>query len=278
MTEAIADTAEAPATEAAVSDTAAAVEENVLPEAPQQSEFVVPDAYKDKAWISKIKSLDDLWKQLDNTQSLVGKKFLHPDFDKATPEELEKFYSNVRPADKQKYAESLEFGSSVDDGSKEFFTDMLHKNGVHPKVANEMIKAYEAKLGEQSQAMYDKDAFMGILEKSFGAGYEKEAGVVTQSLKATLSPDDQAMLEGMPNEFVGLVYRLTSAMQKQYGANEGSSAAGKSAPVNQDYDGLFKSKMAELQALSSRIHTQEEKQRLVDELSEITIKRANARK
>lgn len=70
---------------------------------PAPSDFAIPEAYKDKPWASKVKSHDDLWKQLENTQSLIGKKAIAPDFKTATPQEIEDYYSQMRPADKAEF-------------------------------------------------------------------------------------------------------------------------------------------------------------------------------
>jgi len=259
------ETADAPVEEV-VTDVATEVIEQPT------TEFNIPDAYKDKPWVQKIKGQDDLWKQLDHTQSLIGKKHVVPDFDKATPEELEAFFSNVRPSDKDKYAETLDFGE-IDDDSKGFFTDLLHKSAVPPKLANEMIKAYHERIEAQKAGLYDTDNFMGVLERSFGQGYKEKAGHLAKSIKGTLSADDQALLEQMPNEFVGLVYRLTNSYVQQYGAKEGESAAGKASTVNTDYDAQWKAKFQEIQDIDKRPHTAEQKSKLVNELAEINMKR-----
>src|SRR5688572_22407573 len=66
------------------------------------AEYKIPDAYKDKPWASKIKTEEDVWKQLDNTQELVGKKHAHPAKD-APPEEWDKYFAGLRPETAEAY-------------------------------------------------------------------------------------------------------------------------------------------------------------------------------
>lgn len=65
--------------------------------------FVVPDAYKDRGWVEKVKSPDDLWKTLDNAQSLLGKRPAGIPAADAPDTEWEAFYKAARPESAEKY-------------------------------------------------------------------------------------------------------------------------------------------------------------------------------
>lgn len=72
--------------------------------APSASEaFAIPDAYKDRGWVEKVKSPDDLWKALDNAQSLIGKRPAGIPANDAPDAEWEAFYKVARPESPDKY-------------------------------------------------------------------------------------------------------------------------------------------------------------------------------
>jgi len=133
----------------------------------QATQFKIPDTYKDKPWASKIKTEDDLYKQIDTLDSLKGKKNIIPDFTKSTPEEIEEYLKTSRPKDKAEY----QFDEGVDPQLKEGFTEILYKNGITAYQANQLIKDYNQMEAAKKVELYDKDAFMKKAEEKFGKDY-----------------------------------------------------------------------------------------------------------
>lgn len=232
---------------------------------PSPPAFTVPDAYKEKVWAKGMKSTDDLWKQIDNTQALIGKKMVAPDLEKATPKEIEDYYATLRPADKAAY----QFDEEIPAEQKTAYADMLHKHGISAKQGNDLIKDYMAMEKATVEKMYDKDSFLAELKTSFGAEHEKVAGQAAKTLAANLNAEDKALLEKVPNQFLGLIYRTVANLNKAYGASE-SGAPANSAPGNigaVDVEAQATKIRNDIQALTSRPHTFEEKQTLVNQLA-----------
>lgn len=229
----------------------------------QTAEFKLPDAFKDKPWASKIKSQDDLYKQLDNLQTAVGKKALYPAAD-ATPEEWDAYLAGMRPES----AEAYDFGAEPNEEFVAAISPILLEAGISKHQAGKLIPAYQkfeqAVLEEQTSA----EGFKAEMSKSFGDKYEANVAAIVKEHKQHLTPEDQAAMDKIPNAYLGLIYRLTNAMQKAYGANEnGDAHTEKSgAPVGEDIGKVRSELRQKIAALETRPHSAAEKQKLVDDL------------
>lgn len=231
---------------------------------PAPTPYTIPEAYKEKPWASTIKSEEDLWKQLDGAQGLIGKKFLVPDFDKATPKEIEDYFAQGRPKDENAYTFSEETG----DEEKKFYSGVFSKYGLHPFVANQIIKDVQAQQKAQFEGMFDADTYKAEMEKSFGSSYEKATGAITKILDGNLNKEDKALLEKLPNSMLALVYRAVDNITKAYGVSETSAAAGKgAAPSQEDKMALRKDIRKQITELSKNPwHTVEQKNELLKKL------------
>jgi len=230
----------------------------------QQGAFAIPEAYKDRGWAQKVKSLDDVFKQIDTLDALKGKKMVVPDFEKGTPEEIEGFLKLLRPKDKSEYA--FPEGSAKEITEK--IADIFYQNGIPKAFGNKIISAYaELEKGVIAQR-FSKDGMETILKTSFGDDYQKAAGETANLLAKNLSEDDRKLLEKIPNEHLGLIYRLTNNLIKAYGIKEGvAGEAGAGKGTQGNVEEVRKSLRKQIADLDKRPHTSEEKQKLLDKLS-----------
>ena len=229
-----------------------------------QNSFSVPQQYAEKGWAKKVKSLDDVFQQIDTLDALKGKKTVVPDFDKATPAEIEEYFKQTRPKDKSEYV----FPENSPKEVSEKVADILFQNGIPKALGNKIIASYaEIEKGIVTQ-MYSKEGMEAVLKQSFGDDYQKTSGETANLLKKHLSPDDAKILEKISNDHLGLIYRLANNMAKAYGIKEGvaSEAGAGSVAGNGDVEATRKSIRAELTSLSQRSHTAEEKQALIKKL------------
>lgn len=235
------------------------------PAAGEPQPYKIPDAYKDKPWAAKIKSEEDLYKQIDTLDALKGKKTVVPDFTKATPSELEQYYAQTRPENKDAY----QFADGTDDAIKTGLSETLFKNGITAHQANAVIKDYQAMEAESMKGMFSAEGMYAELEKAFGAEWKETGGATAKILKANLSAEDAAMMDKLPNPFLGLVYRMANNLIKGYGITESGAHTGASAGAQQpgDINKVRESLRTEIAALSIKPHTAEDKQQLVDKLN-----------
>lgn len=226
--------------------------------------FEIPEAYKEKGWAKNLKSQEDLWKTLDNAQSLIGKKSVVPEFDKMTPKEVEDYYAQLRPTDKNAYS----FGDVVSEQEAAAYKELLYKHGISAKQGNELVSEYIAMQQEQLKPLYDETNFKNQLKEVFGSDYEKAAGFVATSIVKNIGEADKKLIDSMTNDQVVMVYKLVNNLVKNYGIKESDLGASKpSSPAAIDYEARNKELYNQLNTLSRRPHTQQEKKEILDEIS-----------
>lgn len=238
----------------------------------------MPEAYKDRPWAAKVKSEDDLYKQIDNLDAAVGKKAVPIDYAKATPEEIAAHHSSLAPKDVAEYGFDKIEGINAD--RMKVIAPIFQEEGLTPYQAKNIATKY-AKIEEAVLADATSEAgFRGEMSKSFGEKYEPMVAQVVEAHKAHLSPDDQKLMDAMPNEYLGGVYRLTqkmaeahkaevAALKQQYGVEENGDAHLNKGGVLPPADiNTVRAKLREeiAEIVKRPFHTAEEKQKKVDEL------------
>lgn len=231
--------------------------------------FAVPDAYKDKPWASKIKTGDDLWKQLENAQTLIGRRNPVPDFDKATPQELEDFLGQMRPADAKAYDFSGGDKDYVPSELDPQFAEALHKAGLPPKIANGLINDLRGVITAAGEKVYDPQGFLDEMERTFGNGYEVKVNQTRQLLEGHLNDADKAVMENMPNSQLAVMFRLAANLQKAYGAREsglgGEHKAG--GDTGKSVEETRRDLRKQIAELDRRPHEASEKSALIEQLN-----------
>ena len=183
----------------------------------QTSEFSVPEEYADRGWTSKVKSTDDLWKQLDNTQKLIGQKSI-PTADSGD-EEWQSFYEKMTP-EKYELTAPEDF---VFDNDK--LSEVFRKNGVSQRQAQGLLaelvndisagKELQMAAQKESDAALDKK-FDELAEKTFGKEFAAKAEVA----KGMLQDFDFQALAQHPEALVGLIKVLSDKHQEIIDINE----------------------------------------------------------
>ncbi len=137
-------------------------EEAVIPavgngDATPSDVFEIPEAYREKAYLKDVTSIDDVYKKLDGAQSLIGQKLTIPT-DTSTPEEILKFNIAAGMPEKvdgyvfEKIGD-LERVPEVDTKFKEIF----HKYGINKKAAEGVTKDVETMLNEIEKVKANTD-------------------------------------------------------------------------------------------------------------------------
>lgn len=145
--------------------------------------FEIPEAYKEKTYAKELKTQEDVWKMLDNAQSLIGKKIGVPT-DASTPEEIAVFNKAFGvPERAEEYAiePSEEITKMYGEADKEVmaeFKQVLHKAGASAKQAEILKEGYSNIVGgifkkiEAQKAETDK-AFDELVNSTFGDKQEE---------------------------------------------------------------------------------------------------------
>lgn len=232
----------------------------------QPQEFTIPDEYKEKGWTQKVKSVDDLWKQLDNTQSLLGKKTVIPDFEKAGQSEIEEYFNQLRPSSKDAY----QFDESIDADRKEMFANLLYENGISKYQAEKLMKGYTELENKILEDMYSKDKFIDSVKSAYGDKFDSKIKELETGILDSVSKEDKQIIDNLPNDAKLAVYKLVDKLGVQGNNNNPPSESGRISPetIKQDLEGVDK----ELANLNKRPHTQAERSALVQRRIELQNK------
>lgn len=239
--------------------------------------YKIPDAYKDKPWAAKIKSEDDLFKQIDNLTTLVGKKTIVPDLTKATDAEREEYYALTRPKDAAEYV----FGETTDPLISKGMGDSLMKNGVSAVQANAIIKDYQAAEKAFLAVQFDPAGVQAAMEPSFGKDWEATTGQTKLMLNKIMTPEDSQLLDNLPNSYLSLIYRTlgntikaVDKVAKEYGMKETAAhilAGGSTSAAPVDMTVKREAIRGEIAKMIHRPHTEAEVQAKRKELADTYI-------
>lgn len=233
------------------------------PQEPQNT-FSIPDEYKERGWASKVKSQDDLFKQIDNLDQLAGKKRAPFDYTNATEQQIEDYHGSIRPQEKTGYDF---FGEDAPKESVEFMQDLFFEAGISKYQAQKVFEKYsqhEAKIKENA---FSEDGFHEVMKGIFGDKFQETGKETAEFISKNLNKEDQEILKQIPNQYIGLVYKLADNVRKAYGASEGDASLSKSGGQSQvNVDEVRKGIMDKLNALKRRPHATAEKQVYLDQL------------
>ena len=192
--------------------------------------FTIPEAYREKSWADNIKSVDDLYKQFDNQQEMIGKKFEPPSAD-ASEEDLNAFYDKLRPEKAESYDLSLPEGVDLQLSEEQVgvYKNLFHKHGLTPEQAKGVYADYiQSEIAAQptSEAL-DKE-FDTMMADKFGDKVN-DALKVSARFMGGLSEEEKAGLRSLPNEqFISVISMLqkAGAASGEDGMPDGGDPAG----------------------------------------------------
>lgn len=272
-----ADTAkvETPQADASKPDSAGA--DAAKPEATKEQTFNVPDAYKNASWASKVKSIDDVYKQLDNLDKLAGKKAVAGiDYATAKPEEIQAYHDSLAPKDITAYG----FGQDPNEAA---IGNAFKKAGLNEhqgKALLETLTPFFSELDQKTKAeLTSEEGYVKLAKEAFGDGFKEHIGKVEKTLK-TYAPDDatKQAFDEMPNSMRIVVDKTVAKiveayegriakMVKEYGLTETGAQAGAQAGAPSNIEQKRTELRAKIRELGGRAHTITEKQALVDQLN-----------
>jgi predicted house-cleaning noncanonical NTP pyrophosphatase (MazG superfamily) len=234
---------------------------------PSSAEFQVPEAFKDKPWVSKVKSVDDVFKMYDDVQPLIGKKKIVPDHNTASTEELTEYYSSLRPEKSDAY-------ELPDTPDKDALQSMLHDAYISPWQAKILAEKHQELSVQAAEAARSKEGYEALMKERFGDGYSEKVTEIAGTLKNILPEEKLEIVESLANEELAFVFDVVDSVLQKYGVNESSkglSNNGKPAASGdtKDIEAQKEKIRNELVALSSKPHTIEEKQELQNQLKNL---------
>lgn len=226
---------------------------------PQQGQFSIPKEYEGKGWAKKVKSIDDVFKQLDNLDSVAGKKHVIPDLSKRDDPDVKQYLENFRGSTKvtdYKFAEGTpkEFSEKVG--------TMLFNKNIPASIGNEIIAEYQNMVKADLDAMFSADGMKAELKNVFGDDADGRSKDVINMVADILGPEGKEFVETkIPNHFIGFMYKFMDSVRAKYGINDSGNGGngGEGGSGGGDINSVRAEIRAQIRALDSRTHTAEEK-------------------
>lgn len=219
------------------------------------NEFKIPEAYQEKGWTKNIKSIDDVFKQFDDAQSMIGKKNI-PNSE-SPDEEWETFYNQMRPESADKYELTAPEGVEIDRTADSYkqAQQMFHDAGLSPKQADKLYNQYISnEIASQGQLQQTPEQTEQEFNTKMGEVFGDKANEALKNASRYMSTLDEATkagFEALPNDqFVAVISALDLAAREQniegkMPSGEGSSNSGKSVEeLRKEVAGLRSSKEA----------------------------------
>jgi rRNA-processing protein FCF1 len=182
------------------------MEENNAPETLQ-----IPEEYKDRGWASQLKSMDDVFKKIDNQDKYISKGQLpHKD---SNADDLSAFAEKMK-----KYTSNLDYSELVGDDAE--LAKALKDEGVpvfQAKSVVNLIKSRESK-------NYSEEEFAKLLDEKF-KGRGEDLAKAKAVLKEVGEEKTNALLSKR-NDIVADVMDIIAEIGKKYEV-QGESAVAK---------------------------------------------------
>lgn len=136
-----------------------------------QNSFSIPNEYANKGWTEKIRSQDDLWKTLDNAQTLIGKRPAGIPSNDAPDAEWDSFYKAMGRPDQPSYEfnDPENIPENFDTASyKEKAAKILHEAGLTQKQAEKVYSRFiEGEIGSIEELKKQHENKQADLNKQY---------------------------------------------------------------------------------------------------------------
>lgn len=210
----------------------------------EPSTFNIPDSYQEKPWAQNIKSADDLWREVDTLQPLIGKKTI-PDAE-SSDEEWDNFYNNFRPESPDKY--ELNVGDVVNEEVFGKYKEVFHELGLSNKQAQGLIEKH-AEIESGIAPDTSDEGFKELTAQAFGEDSAKVINNANSLLKDL--PEAQAeAIQGLPNEQLVSVLSLLNNVHQKYSREDAPISQGQ-APTGMSRDEI----LSKMQTLRTEVRT-----------------------
>lgn len=186
---------------------------------PPDFRTTIPEAYRDKPYLRDAKASEDVFKMLDNAQTLIGKQGKRVPADDAPKEEWEKFHAEMgRPETPDKYEFQRAEGMEIDQETEKAVRAIFHEAGLSSKQAKLIQTKYDGLIAQAVKAQEEahNNEFKTLSKELFGDKAD-DALAKSQELMAILAPEAaKKYLPGLDNQSAVLLASIMSEVQKRF--------------------------------------------------------------
>lgn len=203
--------------------------------APPPLRDLVPQEFHDKGYLKDLldkpqgpDTMAAVFKKLDGAETLIGRKIGIPAAD-AAPDEVEKFYSALRPQTPDEYEMPVDDKSDAD-LAREIKTAM-HEGRLSKHQAKLFLGALYPSIQRRREAVMaaqkEQDAAFGqIVEQTFGPDNVKVLEQVQTALKEHTPDALKPHLARLKNEDLAILIGVTHSILKKYASEDQLSGRG----------------------------------------------------
>lgn len=245
---------------------------------------IIPDSYKDRAWLKKYNTIEDMFKGMDGAQELIGKRPAGIPHENASPEEWNEFYNKLgRPESPDKYnieyPQDLPEGVQISDEQHQNFTKLAHEIGLTQKQV-EQLAAFDMKRTQDTLASMHPD--MEALDREFddfakSAFGERQDQAIENAQKLISKHAPKEMHEHLQNlgnkELIALTSVLDAVTQNYIREDSTMSQGTTPEPVSRDMLMKEAHDLMRSEAYRNQFHVDHEiTRRRIDEIYRATEK------
>jgi len=179
----------------------------------------IPEAYREKPWASAFKSHEDVFKQMDNLQGLLGKQGKLRPADDAAPEAWDAYYAaNGRPEAADKYEFEREEGAAFDPAIDTEVKGILHKYGIGAREAKGLVKEYESIIDRvvQDQNAKINAEFTAKAKELFGDKMDEKLKTGQILIDSIVPANLKPLLANLDNNALIVMAALADQIQTKY--------------------------------------------------------------
>jgi len=242
---------------------------------------VIPQEFHDRGYLKDLldkpqgpEAFADVFKKLDGAESLIGRKIGIPGAD-AKPDEIEKFYSSLRPGKVEDY-DLKGLGEKPDEEFVKMLRTAAHKRGLS-KVqlsgfTEDLSAFFKGRSDQATTKQKEQDtAFDDIVAKAFGKDEEVILERANAAIKEHTPESLKPYLDKISNENLAVMAGVINAVLVKYVPEDdlkgkGKGGSGGSAPTVED---LNKEAIALQSSDAWKDFRHPEHQKTVDRVQEI---------
>lgn len=177
----------------------------------------LPEAMRSEKAFQNVKSVEDLANQFLNTQKLIGKKTVGIPNEESSDEEVEKFYSALRPEKAEAYEFSELEGRDEEVAGK--VKDIFHEAGLSQKQAKIVQEKYDALMSELNPQLSEEQLnadFEKRGQELLGDNYQEVMDNATKFAGDLVPSSVSEIINKMDNDSMLAVASLVDSIQKKY--------------------------------------------------------------
>ena len=192
--------------------------------------FSIPDTYKDRPYLKGVDSIDRVYEMLDGAQKVLGTRPAGIPGPDAKPEEVEKFYSAIRPKIATEYQFEIDPSVKPDEKVIGRVKDLMFKHGLSAIQAKGLQKDFDQMAIEMAKekgiVLQEQNTNFDKLAKDvFGADRDKILATSKGLIDTFTPPAMKGEVAKLSNENLIVLAGILNGIHAKYIKTDGAPPA-----------------------------------------------------